>query len=173
MPYLKIKGNETHYDVTLHPFTSQHGYDAVRFVGDIVPSTNNGFEYFNDDDTLLADLSAYKYEYHPNEYTVEQEHEELPSGTPTPPTPSALDRLSARVSQLSAQVSTVTPYEETKRAFYGEKEKAFHGVPSGNVTVFFDNYNDGYKIERIDDMVLVRFKEMIKDVTSVTIMVQK
>lgn len=168
MPYLKIKGNKTHYDVTLHPFTSQHGYDAVRFVGDIVPSTNKGFEYFNDDDTLLADLSAYKYEYHPNEYTVEQEHEELPSGTPTPPAPSAIDRLNARVNQLNAEVTEITPFTETKTAYYGEVEKVFYGVPTGVLTV---NMDADYTVERVEDRVTVRF-DRLTDTKEITIIVQ-
>ena len=169
--YLKINGSSKKYNVTLNPFTSQHGYRAVRFVGDTIPTTDKGFKYYDDDDNVKADLSDYKYEYHQNEYTVEQEHEELPSGTPASPSPSAIDRLSARVSQLSSNVAEITPFKESKTAYYGEKEKRFYGVPSGVVTVYFDKYDGEYTVSRMDDVLTVSFPALASE-TNVTIMVQ-
>lgn len=170
--YLKIIGGRKKYYVTLHPFTSQHGHDAVRFVGDEVPQTDKGFMYYDDDDKEVCDLSAYVYQYRPNEYTTEEDVI-VPAGpNNTPVQPSDLDLMGRRISALAGSVSAITPYTDTKKAFYGEKEKVFYGVPRGNASVFFDNYEGGYEISRIDDKLIVSFKEMAEDVTNVSIMIQ-
>ena len=70
-----------------------------------------------------------------------------------------------------AQVMKITPYTETKTAYYGESEKVFYNVPQGNISVFFNNYNGNYKINRISDRVLVTF-DTLKDYTNIKIMVQ-
>lgn len=168
--YIEIDGVE--YPCEVATSISQLGNTVIRVISDDAPVAEDGFILKNGEKEF--DRSSFKYLYRADgnikEYT-EVEEEIIPasgyvSGIPDNP-------LAKQLSAMNQRIADLTPYEETKRAFYGEKEKTFHGVPSGNVTVFFDNYNGGYRIERIDDMVLVRFKEMIKDVTSVTIMVQK
>ena len=135
MPYLKIKGNKTKYNVTLNPFLSQHGYKAIRFIGDIIPTTNKGFEYYNDDDTLIADLSEYTHEYRQNEYTAEEDTIVLPKGSNASVPPSAIDKVNTRVSRLNAQVNEITPYQATENAYVYTDKVIFNNVPSGTPTV--------------------------------------
>ena len=111
MSYLKIIGEDTKYYVTLNPFTSQHGHKAIRFIGEKVPETDKGFEYYNDNNILITDLSEYRYQYRPNEYTIEQDIIELPKGSYEPLPPSAIDRLSSRINKVSNRVSQ-TEYKE-------------------------------------------------------------
>ena len=170
--YLKINGEDTHYDVTIMPFTSQHGKKAVKFIGDEIPSTNKGFTYYNDDDTVLSDLSDFVYEYAPNEYTAEEDIVEYPKGSDAPLPTSAIARLNSKVNRLSSQVTSITPYTETKTAYYGEKEKTFYNVPNGNTSVFFDKYNGGYSVSRTEDRLIISFDETIIEATNVTVMVQ-
>jgi len=73
--------------------------------------------------------------------------------------------------QAMAQVMEITPYTETKTAYYGEKEKNFYNVPQGILTVYFDNYTGSYSVERIDDRLTVSFDTLEND-TNITIIVQ-
>lgn len=69
------------------------------------------------------------------------------------------------------KVDNLTPYTDTKTAYYGEKEKTFYNVPQGgNVTVMFDNYNGNYSVSRIMDRVTVSF-DTLTDSTQITISV--
>lgn len=171
--YVKIIGEDTKYTEEISTFTSQHGFDAVRFIGDPIPETDKGFIFYADNDEVITDLSAYKHIYRQNEYTVEKDIIVPPGPNNEPLPPSSFDRLSSRVSQVSNQVNAITPYEETKKAYYGEIEKVFYGVPKGNTTVFFDNFNGEYEVSRIEDRLTVKFAERLKDMTNVTIMVNK
>lgn len=65
-----------------------------------------------------------------------------------------------------------TPYTETKVGYFGEIEKVFYGVPSGNVSVFFDNYTGEYEKSRIEDRLTIRFPERLTDMTNINISVQ-
>lgn len=62
-------------------------------------------------------------------------------------------------------ISDITPYTATQTAYYGESEKVFYGVPSGNVTVFFNNFNGDYSVQRIEDRVTVSFDTLIDNAT--------
>jgi hypothetical protein len=169
MSYIKINGEDTHYNVSLEPFTTQHGYEAVRFVGDEIPETDKGFKMYDDEDKEIADLTRYQYIYKPNEYATE--HDEIvspaPYNEPLPPNP-----IDVRLSNMIRQIGSITPYEQTKKAYYGESEKVFYGVPNGNVNVFFDNYNGEYEVSRVEDRLTVRFPERLSDITNINIMVQ-
>ena len=72
--------------------------------------------------------------------------------------------------QTTAQVNAITPYTETKTAYYGEKLKTFYDVPQGNITVSFDNYNGDYSVGRIADRVTVSF-DVLSAETQITISV--
>ena len=61
-------------------------------------------------------------------------------------------------------ISEITPYTETKTAYYNEKEKTFYNVPSGNVTVLFDNYNGNYSVSRVADRVTVSFDTLTEQI---------
>lgn len=111
MGYLVIKGEETHYNVTLQPLVTQHGYRAFRFVGDPVPKTNKGFLFYSDSGAIISDLSEFTHYYAPNEYSMEEDTMVMPKGTNVPRQPSDLEKLSSRVSRVSARVSQ-TEYKE-------------------------------------------------------------
>lgn len=109
MSYLIINGEEQHYNVKVIPFTTQHGYNAVRFVGDSIPETDKGFKYYTDNDVLITDLSDYTYLYRDNQYSVEADEIEYPApNNNTPTEPSVLSLLSAKVSQLESVVNQNT-----------------------------------------------------------------
>lgn len=167
MSYLKIKGDDTKYYVSISPFTSQHGYKAVRFVGDKVPTTDLGFEYYSDDDTLISDLSDYTYEYRQNEYTVQEDIIELPTGTNAPLQPSAIDKVNARVSKLNTQVNEITPYKATENAYVYTDHVIFNNVPVGVPTItMLDADGKGVPFEVEEDTVrnriIVKYKKRKK-----------
>lgn len=167
MSYLKIKGDDTKYYVSISPFTSQHGYKAVRFVGDKVPTTDLGFEYYADDDTLISDLSDYTYEYRQNEYTVQEDIIELPTGTNAPLQPSAIDKVNARVSKLNTQVNEITPYTETKQAYVDDTEIEFD-FREGNITAFVADGQIPCNVLVEDKKIKVSF-EALEEPAKVTI----
>ena len=68
-------------------------------------------------------------------------------------------------------VEQLTPYTDTKTAYYNEKEKTFYNVPSGNVTVLFDNYNGNYSVSRVADRVTVLF-DTLTEQTNITISIK-
>lgn len=47
-----------------------------------------------------------------------------------------------------------------KVGYYNESEKTFYGVPAGNISVYFDNYNGEWSVDRISDRVTVRFNRL-------------
>lgn len=69
-------------------------------------------------------------------------------------------------------ISDITPYEQTQTAYYGEKEKVFYNVPQGNITVFWDNYNGDYAVQRFEDGVNVSFDTLEVAEATITISVQ-
>ena len=173
MSYIKINGDDVHYNVSISPFTTQHGYSAIRFIGEDISETDKGFKLYNDDDEIISDFSDYKYLYRPNEYSTEHDEIIYPKGSDTPLPPSAIDRVNSRISQVNSKVNAITPYEETKKAFYGEIEKVFYNVPEGNTTIFFDNYDGEYEVSRIENRLTIKFADRLKDMTNVTVMVNK
>ena len=65
-------------------------------------------------------------------------------------------------------VTNITPYTETKKAYYGYDALPFYDVPNGNVSVFFSNYNGEYAVKRVGYGLLVTF-EKLANPTDVTI----
>ena len=79
--------------------------------------------------------------------------------------------ITAKTDETSSRVDEITPYKETKVAYFGEKEKAFYGVPGGNLSVFFNNYNGEYSVQRVADRLVVTFPALENE-TNITIMIQ-
>ena len=77
----------------------------------------------------------------------------------------------ADIAGVRQNVSEVTPYTETKTAYFNESEKTFYKVPTGNITVLFDNYNGEYTVSKVVDRVTVKF-DTLKDKTNITIEVK-
>lgn len=65
--------------------------------------------------------------------------------------------ITAKTDDNAVKLAQITPYTETKTAYYGEKEKIFYGVPSGNISVNFNNYTNDYTITKVVDRVTVSF----------------
>lgn len=79
--------------------------------------------------------------------------------------------ITAKVDDTSNKVAEITPYKETKTAYYGEKEKTFYNVPAGNTSVFFDGYSGSYSVDRVQNRLVVCFDPLDKE-TKITIMIQ-
>ena len=76
-----------------------------------------------------------------------------------------------KVDSTANAVETLTPYTETKSAYYGETEKVFYDVPIGNMSIFFTNYNGDYSTSRVNDRVTISF-DALNEQTDITIMIQ-
>ena len=74
----------------------------------------------------------------------------------------------ADVNGTRQSISRITPYTETKKAYYGETEKTFYNVPEGNVQVFFSNYNEPYQVYRVGSDLKVSFMNLLAE-TDITI----
>lgn len=72
------------------------------------------------------------------------------------------------IAGVRQNVSEITPYTETKKAYFNEKEKTFYNVPQGNILVQFSNYQGSYAVNRIADRLTVTF-EQLTDNTDITI----
>lgn len=168
--YVKINGKTKKYNETLRACTTQHGYQAIKFIGDPIPETDKGFKLYEDDGTLIRDLSEYVYEYKPNVYSTEQDIIEEPSGSPDPVPESAFDRLSRQVSRLGSQVAAITPIVLKQEAYIGDTECVFAGAPDGLITsaVVSDGISIPHEIIREDGDIRVYF-EALENVAEVTI----
>ena len=170
--YIKIIGEEEKYNVTLQPFTTQHGYRAVKFVGDEIPETNKGFKAYNNDDEEIGDLSDFVYLYKPNQYSVGEDIIESPSGNDKPIPPNPLD---VRLSRMSAQINSITPYTASELVGIQDTECIFHNVvKDGSLTANLKT-NSGLflpcAVARVDTDVRVTFEELT-EVGTVTISIQ-
>ena len=79
--------------------------------------------------------------------------------------------ITAKVDETSNKVDEITPYTETKTAYYNEKEKIFYDVPQGNILVQFSNYQGSYAVNRIADRLTVTF-DQLTDNTDITISIK-
>lgn len=165
MIYIEIDGEK--YPCKISTFHTQKGSQAVRITG--APLAENGFKIYNDDD-LVADMSEYTHLYREEgtvkEYTKDAE-EIIPAigyktGIPESPIQRQFDSVNRRITEI-------TPYEQSKKAYYGEIEKVFYGVPSGNLSVFCDGE---YSVNRIEDRVIIKFPSRLTETKDITISVQ-
>lgn len=168
--YIKINGKTKKYNEILVACTTQHGYPAIKFVGDPIPETDKGFKLYEDDGTLIQDLSEYVYEYKANIYSAQQDIIEEPSGNPDPVPESAFSRLSRQVSRLGSQVAAITPTVLKQEAYIGDTECVFAGAPDGLITsaVVSDGIGIPHEIIREDGGIRVIF-EALENVAEVTI----
>lgn len=165
--YIEVNG--TKYPCRFSTFHTQTGKDAIRIISSAPIA--EGFRLVGEDDSVVADYSDYVYLYRQEgdtikEYTAEEDEiipaEGYISGIPINP-------IQAQINALNRRVSSITPYKATKYGYFGETEKVFYDVPSGNVTVFCDVDNT---FERIEDRLVVTFADRLADTTEITIMVQ-
>lgn len=89
-----------------------------------------------------------------------------------------LNALNGRVSivedvqnEQAESIEELTPYIDSATAYFNEDEKTFYNVPEGNISVFFDNYNGSYSVNRVSDRVTVSFDTLTQS-TNITISVR-
>ena len=187
MSYIKINGDETHYHATITPFTTQHGFRAIRFKGDDIPETDMGFVVYEDNGVILSNLSDYKYVYRPNEYSVGKDIIEYPVGsneelTPLPNPFVSVAQMITQVNEHTNEVDAhaqemveeITPYTETKTAYIDDTDIVFETDAMGVITILAID-RDGITIpttfEREGNKIIVSF-EPLQQVTNVTISIQ-
>lgn len=175
MSYIKINGDDTHYNVTIMPFTTQHGYNAIRFIGEDIPETDKGFKLYNDNDEVISDYSEYTYIYRQNEYSIEHDEIVYPKGSNQPLKPSPYDNLSRRINQVSAQVNAITPYTDSKNAYIDDTECVFENVyKEGALTVNVIDRNGvsiDFEVAKEENNIIVTF-EPLEEVATVSITIQ-
>ena len=76
-----------------------------------------------------------------------------------------------KVDDTSNRVTAITPYTETKTAYYGESEKTFYDVPDGNVSVYFTDYDGDYSVSRVSGRLTISF-DTLTEQTDITISIQ-
>ena len=175
MSYIKINGDNTHYIVSIMPFTTQHGYNAIRFIGEDIPETDKGFKLYDDNDEVISDYSEYTNIYRKNEYSVEHDEIVYPKGSNQPLNPSPYDNLSRRISQVSSQVNAITPYTDSKNAYIDDTECVFENInKEGALTVNVVDRNGvsiDYQVAKEDNNIIVTF-EPLEEVATVSIVIQ-
>lgn len=185
MPYIKPNEDpKVRYRVTVMPTTTQHGFKAVRFIGDDVPDTyQGGFKYYDDNDDLILDLTIYNDYYSPNVYSTKVDEPEIPKPNNTPSgggtTGGVSSVLAKTVQELKAQVASMETYTETKPVFIHDTEVIFDtdktGAISANLTVGDTVVPCDYTVEsvwadnnRYTNRITVTFEEL-EEVGEVTL----
>lgn len=166
---LQIKiGNEKYPIDKFEIFKTQFGNDAIRIIGDTPLA--EGFELYDNDD-LIGDMSEYIYLFREDdtckEYTKVEDEIIPPETYASGDVP--INPIQRQISALNRRITAITPYTATKYGYFGETEKVFYNVPSGNVTVFCDAENT---FSRIEDRLIVKFADRLADTTEITVMVQ-
>lgn len=77
----------------------------------------------------------------------------------------------ADIAGAREDIFAITPYTETKTAYYGESEKTFYDVPDGNVSVYFTDYDGDYSVSRVSGRLTISF-DTLTEQTDITISIQ-
>ena len=166
---MKIKIGKKKYSCKAEYSTTQMGNPLVRIISEDAPVAENGFVLYSDDESKEIDKSDYIYLY--QEYGTVKEYTNVAdqivpvSGfvgeIPTNP-------IAQQFANVNRRITAITPYEQSKKAYFGEIEKVFYGVPKGVLSVHMDGE---YSVERIEDMVRIKF-ERLEETKDITIVVQ-
>ena len=180
MSYVKPNNDDTHYNVNIMPFKSQHGHKGIRFIGEEVPDTyTNGFKLYGDNGEVISDFSEYKYPYTPNSYTDEKDDIEYGKGANEPiyQGSSYADSLACMISAVNRKIDNVeaelTPYTESKNVYIGDTQVEFDYVKSGNISAWLvvSDTQIPCVYEVVDNKIIVSFDEL-EEVGTVTISIQ-
>ena len=189
MSYIKFQNTKDHYEAKVMPFTTQHGYKAVRIIADPIEPNESGFKYYADDDTVMGDYSEYTHHYEGNAYSVEQDEIEYGSGSDAPLPTSPMIMMQNQIAALShsvsavnnsvttveEQVSEITPFTIQKTAFIDEMEVSLFTDVKGQISVFSQT-REGVSVPctytRDGDEITVHFEEPLEEVTEVTVTIQ-
>lgn len=166
MMQIIIDGKE--YPCKVETSKTQNGQDIVRVISDSAPVAENGFTLRVNDDILNREDYKYLYreEGYVKEYTVEPEEMVNAYGVTTGVPESPIQR---QFDSVNRRITEITPYEQSKKAYYGEIEKVFYGVPNGNLSVFYDGE---YSVNRIEDRVIIKLPSRLTETKDITIQIQ-
>lgn len=179
---MKIKFHETLYNLINSPNVMPTHFQASFEKGEntfdfIVTDTLNTDEItvYDDEDKVSGIYTGYTkrialYVLDGNE-SISVEFENADIQAQIDALTASITAQKTEIDSLSESVEELTPYTETKTAYYNESEKTFYNVPDGNISVFFDNYNGEYSVNRVADRVTVSF-DTLAQATNITISVK-
>lgn len=179
---MKIKFHETIYDMMSVPNVNATHFQASFEKGD------NTFDFIANDTLNTTKITVYNDEGETEgiytgystrialyllggNSTLSAEFENADIQAQIDALTQSVSTATQTVSELNDRVDELTPYTDTKTAYFGETEKTFYDVPEGNVSVFFDNYNGNYSINRQEDRLIVSF-DALENETNITISIQ-
>ena len=177
MLFIQIDG--VPYRMKAQTFRTQRGQEGIRIFSKEAPLAEDGFKIVDGNNKVISDKSEFKYLYRENENCreyVTRPEEPIPTKSSytggQPESPYSI--LSRQISAVSAQVSEITPYEETKDAYIGDTECVFNVSINGDISAFVvdrDGNTIPNKVIRESDKIKVLFDEL-EQVATVTISIQ-
>lgn len=78
----------------------------------------------------------------------------------------------SKLDDTSNKVEQITPYTDTKTAYYGDTSVTFYDAPQGRVSVFTDDLPMDYSVSRIEDRLVVSFDRLEVASVQITISIQ-
>ena len=177
MSYIIPNGYRRRYVVKAQQFITQHGHEAVEFVGEEVPDTyKDGFKYYDDNDHLLADYSKYEHPYKPNAYSVVRDDIDYPkpASDPTPMYSAPYDPIYDQVNELTEKVNELTPYTETKTAYIDETSITFETERQGNILIdaISRSGESVLTVNKRDGNTITVLFDPLEEVTDITLTIQ-
>lgn len=180
MPYVRFNGDSNKYYGTVMPFSTQHGKAAIRIVSSPIPVMETGFRFFDDNDKLITNYSAYRYHYEDNSYSIEKD-EIVPAGPSNAPIPVSpiytLERqvsaVTVQANETASQVETITPYTDSKKAYIDDTEVIFDCDKTGAISAWL--ISDGVRTEceyEVSEGKIRVFFEPLEVVSEVFIQIQ-
>ena len=175
MLYIKPNDSDLEYAViTLTPFKTSHGYDAIRVTSATeIPTMSEGFKLYRDDEKLVCDYSDYIYKHSEDSYSVfdDSETSGKPSNKPLPP--SGYDRLVSKMNQLNSQINSITPLTMSKSVYIDDTYCIFDYVKGGNISAWLITSNTQMpcNFEVNENQIIVYF-DKLEEVGTVEISIQ-
>lgn len=173
---MKIKFHETLYNLITEPYIYQTRFQCEIEKGEntydsIIEDTVNPTEItvYNDEDEVIGVYTDFNKRIAITIMeNVSIELENINLAQQIQDLTNSVSQQQTSIDTLNEQVSELTPYTDTAKAYYNESEKTFYNVPDGNITVFFDNYSGEYTVNRVSDRVTISFEPLTQD-TNITI----
>lgn len=173
---MKIKFHETLYNLITEPYIYQTRFQCEIEKGEntydsIIEDTVNPTEItvYNDEDEVIGVYTDFNKRIAITIMeNVSIELENINLAQQIQDLTNSVSQQQTYIDTLNEQVSELTPYTDTAKAYYNESEKTFYNVPDGNITVFFDNYSGEYTVNRVSDRVTISFEPLTQD-TNITI----
>ena len=176
MSYIKPIGSNISYEVSVIPTITQNGYQAIMFIGEDVPDDlRTGFNYYDDDDTLIANYSKYNDFYKHNIYSVKKDIPVDPKPNNTPPATGYVvgSEVEAMLIDLNSKVNDLEPYTDSKKAYIDDTEVIFDCDKTGIISawIIIDGVRTECRYEVTEGKIRVFF-EPLEVVSEVFIQIQ-